>query len=66
MGRGDRGERKHLPLKVGEPSFELVARALTDWKRDVTIISETPHPLRDAEEMRRITEDITELSHSIS
>jgi len=57
---GDRGERRHLPLEAGEPRFELVAEALLDWERDVTIISETPCPVRGAEAIRKILGIVSE------
>jgi deoxyribonuclease-4 len=57
---GERGERKHLPLKAGEPDFGLVAEALSGWKEDVTIISETTSPLRDAKTMREMVDSLAE------
>jgi len=54
----DRGEKKHLPMEVGEPSFREVAREILNQEMEVTIISESPLLEKDSLRMREILEEI--------
>lgn len=50
----DKGEVRHLGLNSRDPDFEPLARVLSRWKEDVTVISETPEPEIDAVVMRKM------------
>jgi len=56
----ERGEVKHLGLSFREPDFEPLARALSRWGEDVTVISETPEPEVDAVVMREMLHHYSE------
>ena len=57
---GERGERRHLPLKAEEPRFDMVAEALLEWGEEVTVICESTSPFEDAMSMRRTSDRLFE------
>ena len=56
-GKGG-NERRHLPLKVGKPPFEPLAREILKRKINITIISESPVLELDSLEMKKIFEKL--------
>jgi deoxyribonuclease-4 len=46
------GEKRHLPLSVKEPDFDLLVPVLRRLDRECTIICEAPQPVQDAAAMR--------------
>ncbi len=59
--QGHGNERRHLPIKVGEPPFAPLAKEILKRRIDITIISESPVLELDSLEMKGIFE---KLGHS--
>lgn len=54
----DKGERRHLGISAGKPSFEELAKELLKRDVNITIICESPDTWRDSLEMKKILEDL--------
>ncbi|MCE5295481.1 MAG: TIM barrel protein [Euryarchaeota archaeon] len=50
------GEKNHLPLDSGSPSYAPLAEVLSDGDREMTLICETTSPAADAVKMRSMLE----------
>ena len=49
---GPKGEKNHVPVDVTE--FKKLVALLEKYKKDVTIICESPDPYKDCEKMRKL------------